>query len=335
MIGALSPGRTLETVGKSMILSRQLSVNIVATLTTLAVTAHADSGHVKELAAGPGAATAFVCVGSRVSVIDVSAAHPESAGCDTIGPDPATTQSNPDHVSDVHAAPSEYVLVRMRATAGLVQPATGGQIQEVVVSAGSVTITRVAAVALSQDALTVEIPLSDLNVLDNGAVATVRIDYTPQADGTRRASDTSYFTLKNQWSWYGLASSGVGFWIPLGLFASNFKATQDGIPFAAFPVGIAVGGRLYIHNSFYLGPSAMVNYAIYASTQNQVAANSSTSSTVNLQSGAIGGLLDVGGYVYLGGAYLADFRSNGSSPGAMFVVGLGPQLLQFLQAAKK
>ena len=294
-----------------------------------------SSAHIREFVGGEGVPTSFACVGSRVPRLDLTAAHPERAGCDTVGSDPATTQSNPDHASDVHAKPNEFVLVRMRSSVGFVPPAAGGQIQEVVISAGSVTITRLAAAALSADALTVEVPLSELEVLNNGAVVTVRIDYTAQVEGERRASDVSYFTLGNRWSWFGLANSGVGFWIPVGLLVSNFKTTQDGIPLGTFPVGIAVGGRLYIRDSLYVGPSAMVSYATYPSTQNQATANASSSSTVNLQSGALGGLLDIGGYVYLGGAYLADLRSRGSSPGAMFVMGVGPQLVQFLQAASR
>jgi hypothetical protein len=115
---------------------------------------------------------------------------------------------------------------------------------------------------------------------------------------------------------------------------TNFKATEDGIPFASFPIGIAWGMRFFIVGDFYLGGSVMINYAIYPSTQNQTTTAGGNSS-VNLQSGAVGGLLDVDGYLFVGGAYLAEFGANARSPGGMFVVGIGPRLLQWLQAAKQ
>ena len=311
--------------------NRFLAVGLVVTGIMWTRIAWTD-GLATEVAALPGAPSPFVCVGSKRTANLPQTPDAETTGCDRVGTSVAKPQSNPDHANDVKGAPSQYVLVRMKAGNQLAKPVSAGHVKQVVVSAGDVAITR-GSEALSEDQLTLEIPLSDLRALDNGARATVRIDYEPQADGTRLASDTSYFTVKNSFSLYGVAGTASGFWIPIGLFATNFKATQDGIPLAAFPVGAAFGGRLFVSNGFYLGASAMINYAIYPSTQNQQTGSSSGS--VNLQSAAGGALFDIDGYLYLGAAYLKDFRSSGDSPGAMFVVGAGPQFLQFLQAAHK
>jgi hypothetical protein len=108
----------------------------------------AATTHMLEVSAPAGAPTSYVCVGTRVENIVLANSNPETSGCDTIGADYARTQSNPDHVSDVHGAPSEFVLVRMLSGSTLVPPASTGAVQQVVVSAGTVQITRVGTPSL-------------------------------------------------------------------------------------------------------------------------------------------------------------------------------------------
>jgi hypothetical protein len=170
---------------------------------------------------------------------------------------------------------------------------------------------------------------------------TVRVDFNQDpTTRTARQSYVAYFKLKNRFSLYGVAKTGVGFWIPYGLLATNFHSNASGIPLGAFPVGLAFGARLYMpESSAYLGVSVMANWAVYGSTQSQTQTQTMTNQStgsVNLQSISYGLLVDLSGYVYVGGAYVADYISGpgNKSPGLTFVLGVGPQLLQFLQSAK-
>jgi hypothetical protein len=284
----------------------------------------------------------FVCVGARPPGIPgmmrtERSETPLFDDCDTFGSDgqPARVTTSLVYSDAVVGAPSQYILVRLSEDEQTpLRLDTRNDIQEVVISAGDVTIAKVAHKSLNVSKSTVVVPLDELRVLDNQALVTVRVDFNSLAGKPPRASHIGYFRLKNSASLYGLAKSGTGFWLPVGLFATDFKNTQDGISLAAFPVGLAWGVRFYLPGkSQYIGTSAAVNWAIYRAPSDMTMPGDSQG--FSLQSAAVGVLADLSGYAYVGGAYIADFREGQSSPGWVFVVGAGPQLLQFLQSAKQ
>lgn len=233
-----------------------------------------------------------------------------------------------DLAERVRANGGQWVIVRF-ATDRKSAPMTikAAQLLRVVVRAGSKEIRRTYPEGLIGED-TMGIPLKDFEGTPNGTTVTVEVSFAEEA---RRAPSTSYFTLINHVVPYGVARTGTYMWIPVGLFATNFEADENGIPLSAFPVGLAGGVRLYpSDSSVYFGISGMVNWAIYSSKSQGEGEDSS----FNLRSLAVGGVVDVNNMIYLGGAYILDFRRGHDNPGGVFVVGAGPGLLQFLQAAK-
>ncbi len=129
------------------------------------------------------------------------------------------------------------------------------------------------------------------------------------------------------------ASNASGFWIPIGLFGTDFHANSDGITLAALPVGVAWGGQYNFSGTNYLGLSIILDWTIAPQKT-----DGTNSGNYTLSAGSLGGIVDLDGYVYLGYAYAADVRalagnSGYTNPGSMFVVGVGPKLLEVLKSA--
>jgi hypothetical protein len=181
------------------------------------------------------------------------------------------------------------------------------------------------------DKNTLGIKLEELSTVPNWSTVMVEIDAPGLIENSPR---TAYFTLRNTFTPYGVAESGVYAWVPVGLLASNFQSDENGVPFSAFPLGGAIGFRWFPwRSSAYLGFSGMANWAIYP--RQSTAADGTSSPSVSLSSIALGGIVDVSNVVYVGGAYIADLRKGRSDPGLVFVVGAGPGLLQWAQARQQ
>lgn len=136
---------------------------------------------------------------------------------------------------------------------------------------------------------------------------------------------------RNEWEPYGKNIADIiGIWWPIGLFATNFKTSDQGLEFAALPVSAALGARRWFGSEFYLGPSFLVSYAV---------GNKATDAgNVFLTGAAAGFMLDFGSYLYVSGTYQWDFTKGGPprerDPGWMLGVGAGPGLLSALGATQ-
>jgi hypothetical protein len=103
------------------------------------------------------------------------------------------------------------------------------------------------------------------------------------------------------------------------------------------PIGAAAGFRWHTATNFYLGFSAMVNWAITVQNGEGIAGavmpTPSDRQTVFLASITVGVTVDIGDFLYVGGAALVDLRSNTlDALQPLLVFGLAPGLLQVLQA---
>lgn len=132
-----------------------------------------------------------------------------------------------------------------------------------------------------------------------------------------------YGRFTRRWS---LASTAAGFWIPVGLFGTNFQSNDDGITLAALPVGLAWGFQLNLPKGEHIGLSFYGSWSIAPQKTDGKANGNYT-----LASLSPGAFLDFDGYAYAGYGYALDLRSGHSNPGHMMVVGIGPKLLQLLK----
>ncbi len=281
----------------------------------------------------------FVCLGSLSGVVipartvssDPGAIDP-TAGCqkdDRFASgvlQPTTAQSRSE---EIQATLEMWILVRIRDrsdhTLRKLDPAEDDL--EVTVRTGDKEIHRKLEQRdiVDSDGVVFGVALSTLSGAPNWSEISVEVSSSKLLGSTPQ---TSYFTLVNHWSPYGLAKSGTYFWMPVGLFATSFQATDSGIPFAAFPVSFALGTRYYwgTQSTRYLGLSLMANYAV-------VPVKDAAGTTTEVYFGGLGGglLFDYSNLFYIGGAYTADFRSGRKDPGMSFVFGAGPGALQWLQ----
>lgn len=129
-----------------------------------------------------------------------------------------------------------------------------------------------------------------------------------------------------------------GFWVPTLQFSSNLKSDNNGIPFAALPIGAAWGFKRMGSGGGYVGFSVMVNWMIYSPSSNTSTANSvpdSNTSTFTVSSFTTGAIIDINNVFTIGYAYGKTFKNGQTDPGSMFVLGFGPKLIDFMKGGKK
>ncbi len=166
---------------------------------------------------------------------------------------------------------------------------------------------------------------------------------------------------------YRIGGSRVPVWIPAGLFGSNFRRTspEGGVPFAVLPAGVAIGGKYHFAEGFHLGLSALALYTILPTTQvesseakeypggsmdfepspnagggsvdfvDDAGIDSDRTTRLSLLSLTVGGLVDVGGFLLVGGGAAWDFTSPRRTPSPIFIIGVGPSLLSLLQGGSQ
>lgn len=144
-----------------------------------------------------------------------------------------------------------------------------------------------------------------------------------------------YLRRSHPWDAYGVDPFGgglVGVWIPIGIFATNFKTTDDGLQFAAMPVGIGVGSRLWGSDRYYTGFSAILMWSL-----SSVATSSGSGQSVSLKSAGAGLLVDFGSWLYLTLSYqfVLSKATNEQQPGLMVGVGVGPKFLEVAKGEQK
>jgi hypothetical protein len=168
----------------------------------------------------------------------------------------------------------------------------------------------------------------------HGSLVEVRIKYGPNTTVTT----PWYFYKTDKMSFYQLFGREIGLWFPVLMFSTGFQPSSDGIPFAAFPVGVAFGGRLnFKSREFnYLGLSGFASWLIHPETgKDSEDTPNNAPSGFNLASLAPGLLLDAAGWGYIGYAYGLDFREDKTDPGHLLVLGAGPKLIEVFNSTKK
>ena len=157
-----------------------------------------------------------------------------------------------------------------------------------------------------------QVRLTRASKLPSGARLTVKVAYN-------NIETTRALRLSRRYSWYGTQ----GLWMPLGLFGSNFDATNTGATLAALPIGLAWGERIHLSDTFYIGGSVIGNYVIHP----KVDLSGKDTGDFALLSVSAGFLVDINNLVYVGGTYGWTFVSDTKDPGFMFVIGAAPGLL--------
>lgn len=153
-------------------------------------------------------------------------------------------------------------------------------------------------------------------ILDDSVVA-LRLD----RNGTH--FDTRYFEMHTPFTLYGKG----GFWLPVGLFSTDFGLTENGLPLNLMPVGLAWGGRVNVSGHFYLGTSLVGSWSISAAPTDQ--------EVVNLANLSPSLLFDINDIVYLGANVTVGFTDGQSTvSGVGLVIGPTPKLMGLVKGAR-
>jgi hypothetical protein len=154
-------------------------------------------------------------------------------------------------------------------------------------------------------------------------------------DGSSLQLKPKYLRRANKWQAYGwdpFELDLLGFWLPVGLFGTNLKSTANGIDFVAVPIGVALGGKWWARDNLFIGGSVLATWTIaHTTSDTSMASGTATGSSGSVTTAknlGIGGLIDVGGYAYFGGIWVADLTSKHDNPGFMFLAGLGPAAIK-------
>lgn len=135
---------------------------------------------------------------------------------------------------------------------------------------------------------------------------------------------TRYFKYINGWQPYNFADNIFGLWFPVNMYSTSFERSKNGVLFTAMPIGLALGGKYNISQDFYLGLSATLNYTV-------AEASDSSAKSYFLQDFAVGPLIDISGYAYIGYTYPINLTSEASTLKPQFVIGFGVKLTKLLE----
>lgn len=111
-------------------------------------------------------------------------------------------------------------------------------------------------------------------------------------------------------------------WVPGALASTDLGLSEDkGLAFVPLPVTAAVGVKVPFTNRDYFGGSVILQWVPHGVI---------SSGDFNFTSFGVGGIIDIDGYLLLGGNATFDLTADGAvTPG--LVVGIGPTLLGMLQ----
>lgn len=141
---------------------------------------------------------------------------------------------------------------------------------------------------------------------------------------------------KKLWDTYGwnFDGSGIfGIWAPVGVLATKMplERTDDGIVFAALPISLAVGGRIWTPSNFYFGISGIGSYAFVSTNAADPAAQAHE---IVVGGVAAGALLDVNSVVYFTLTHHWSFKAGEPNPGFMVGVGPGAALVEAIASGR-
>jgi hypothetical protein len=192
-------------------------------------------------------------------------------------------------------------------------------------------------------------------------LATIEVELVSSTEPVR---DRVSMTLQkhNITSLYWSMGGTIPFWIPVGLFGTNFQPinTGAGIPIAALPAGLAFGLKIRLGPNFFLGTSIFCNWSVQPRTgeslsalrypgkgenimpsptrgggSGQLPSGDVVGDSITLRALATGGLLDVGGYFVIGGAAAVEFTHGRPAVAPIFVIGAGYRFLQLLNGERQ
>ncbi|WMN06619.1 hypothetical protein QYS48_33100 [Marivirga arenosa] len=138
-------------------------------------------------------------------------------------------------------------------------------------------------------------------------------------------SFTKWFKYINGWQGYNFLNNKLGIWFPTNMYSTSFQRSDNGVMFTAMPIGLGLGGKYNISQDFYFGISGILNY-----TLTSVQENEDQGSTYLLQDFSIGGLIDLGGYAYIGYTFPINLTNQETQLKPQFVVGVGIKINQIL-----
>jgi hypothetical protein len=153
----------------------------------------------------------------------------------------------------------------------------------------------------------------------NGELVKIEIKTHTGVDEVR------WFRYINGWQGYNFLDNKFGLWFPTNMYSTSFEKSENGVQFTAMPIGLAIGGKYNINQNFYIGISGTLNYTL-------TSAKDSLSSTESylLQDFAVGPLIDLGGYAYIGYTYPINLTNQNAQLKPQFVIGIGVKITQLL-----
>lgn len=162
------------------------------------------------------------------------------------------------------------------------------------------------------------------------------ITITPFASKSNLVKPSKFLGLRyrpvQSYGWDFTNTGAVGLWIPVGIFATNFQRSADGLQFSALPIGVAVGTKFYMSKDFYLGVSGTGMWAI--TSGDTVDSSGSKQATATLRSLGAGFLLDISSIMYVTATYQWNFAEGQTNPGWMMGLGFGADILKRIAAGK-
>ena len=113
-----------------------------------------------------------------------------------------------------------------------------------------------------------------------------------------------YFKIRNVVQNYGanIFRHRAGLWLPINMYSASIDKSVNGVRFTAMPIGVAGGTKVYTSKSYYWGLSGILNYTLSPARKED---DSFLASNFSL-----GGLLDFGGYAYLGYTFPLNLDKN-------------------------
>ncbi len=204
----------------------------------------------------------------------------------------------------------------------------GLQSVDIIIRNHKINTINISPIALGKDTI-IYIPLRSIKGTENNEIVQIVLNIQ-NGSIIVNPSPTLFFKYRKKITPYGAFNSNLhGLWFPVGMFATNFNRTTNGITFAPTPIGIAAGFKCNSKsNKFYLGFSGYASWLIYQSQD-------STKKSITFSGLSLGALVDFGNYITIGYGYGLDLTSNRANPGSLFIVGISPGILNFLKSSSK
>jgi hypothetical protein len=143
-----------------------------------------------------------------------------------------------------------------------------------------------------------------------------------------------HFVWKKWVEEYRIEEGGSLLWFPVTLFCTNFDTSEKGLPIATMPITAAIGSKFYIFaDDTYFGLNTIVSVVWGGSIESEIEETPIGSQeilTYFVSKFAVGGFVDLDGYLYLGVAYTFDFRDEFEDPGWTMLIGLGQKAYNYI-----